>query len=120
MAKKKMAARTPSDGNHAKDSFCARLAPGFHAAIFCLPFIYLRSRSTEWAKEGLLAVSLVFRYPLYDVQKAQTTTETTRCAIVFAHVTYDTIQLWRWNADDQRINAKKETLETTEKPKIMN
>ena len=76
-------------------------APGFHAAIFCLPFIYLRSRSTEWAKEGLLAVSLVFRYPLYDVQKAQTTTETTRCAIVFAHVTYDTIQN---GAEMQRID----------------
>ena len=47
---------------------------------------------------------------------AQTTTKTTRCVIVFAHITYEVIQNDAENAAGGRKNLEKVTLETIGHP----
>ena len=59
---------------------------------------------------------VVFRYSLYDAQTCSNYYKTTRCEIVFAHLTYDVIQNGAENADRRGKNLKKVTLQTTGHP----
>lgn len=54
-----------------------------------------RQRSLDYCENH----AVVFKYPLSD---AQITSKTTRCGIVFAHMTYDVIQNGAENADGRR------------------